>query len=145
MSLLSFLTIASRSSAISTELGRLAREAHVELAGVKYNESMADPAVPDLTLVEVDAQVSAKYQDLVHFINSAERDHMFFVVDGITLADQKGGEVRLEIKMETYLRPPTTAELKAPVGKAKHGEDEEPQDETPIPPKPQPKQKKVSK
>jgi type IV pilus assembly protein PilO len=39
----------------------------------------------------------------VKFINALERDKMFFLIDGVNLAEQQGN-VRLQLKLETYLR-----------------------------------------
>jgi hypothetical protein len=44
----------------------------------------------------------------VKFINGLERDKMFFLIDGINLAEQQGN-VRLQLKLETYLRGGTAA------------------------------------
>jgi type IV pilus assembly protein PilO len=47
--------------------------------------------------------LSGDYLQEVKFINALERDKMFFLIDGITLGEQQGN-VRLQLKLETYLR-----------------------------------------
>jgi hypothetical protein len=39
----------------------------------------------------------------VKFINALERSKLFFLIDGVTLVEQQGN-VRLQLKVETYLR-----------------------------------------
>jgi hypothetical protein len=38
------------------------------------------------------------------FINSLERDKMFFVIYGVTLTGQQSGTVNLRLRLATYLR-----------------------------------------
>ncbi len=47
--------------------------------------------------------LSGDYLQEVKFINALERDKMFFLIDGIALGEQQGN-VRLQLKLETYLR-----------------------------------------
>ena len=51
----------------------------------------------------MEVSLSGDYLQEVKFINALERDKMFFLVDGITLGEQQGN-VRLQLKLETYLR-----------------------------------------
>ena len=44
------------------------------------------------------------YLQLVRFINSLERDQMFFLVNSVVLGGEQGGVVKLELKMNTYLK-----------------------------------------
>ncbi len=46
---------------------------------------------------------SGSYLQEVKFINELERDKMFFLIDGVALGEQQGN-VRLQLKLETYLR-----------------------------------------
>ena len=43
---------------------------------------------------------------LIHFINDLERDknHVFFIINTLTLSGQQGGLVNLRLRMTTYLR-----------------------------------------
>jgi type IV pilus assembly protein PilO len=40
----------------------------------------------------------------VRFINALERDKLFFIVDSVELGGEQGGQVKLGMKLETYLR-----------------------------------------
>jgi len=88
-------------SAILAELGSLQQQTNVRLSRV---QTAFEPAIHDVTEVRMDATVSGDYTSVMRFINSIERDKMFFVVDGLTLTGQQGGLVNLRLKMTTYLR-----------------------------------------
>jgi hypothetical protein len=89
-------------SAISTDMGRIASEAGVKVSSEKYSQK--DSGIDDLQLVEIEAEVSGDYLPLVRFINSLERNKVFFIVDDLQLAGEQSGTVKLQIKLETYLR-----------------------------------------
>ncbi|HXZ34036.1 MAG TPA: GspMb/PilO family protein [Terriglobales bacterium] len=89
-------------STISESLGKLAAENGVKVGSFKY--SMKDPELLGLRRVEVEADLAGDYLQLVRFINSLERAPTFFLVDSVELGGEQGGIVRLQMKMETYLR-----------------------------------------
>lgn len=91
-----------RYSVISEELGRLAARSGANLSDVRYDT--LETELPDLELVTMSAAVSGDYAKVVKFINGLERNKVFFLIDGLTLADQKAGVVRLDLRLETYLR-----------------------------------------
>ena len=41
---------------------------------------------------------------VVRFINALERDKLLFIVNSIQLGDAQGGTVKLQLKMQTYLK-----------------------------------------
>jgi len=65
----------------------------------------------------MDAILNGDYRPLVLFMNSLERDKMFFLINGVTLTGQQSGMVGLRLKLTTYLRP-----AKADVGQTKPAE-----------------------
>lgn len=87
-------------SAVVAELGSLAQKANVRLARVQTGFA---PALKDVLEVRMDASVSGDYVPVMHFINSLERDKMFFVINGLTLNGQQGGLVNLRLRVTTYL------------------------------------------
>jgi type IV pilus assembly protein PilO len=89
-------------SAISDRLGKLANENGVKIASIKYG--MKDPEALGLRRVEIEADLAGDYLQLVRFINSLERASTFFLVNSVQLGGEQGGVVRLQMKMETYLR-----------------------------------------
>jgi hypothetical protein len=88
-------------SAISDELGKLSQDTGVHLSGVKYDPK--DAPIEGLQKLNVEITLSGDYLQEVKFINALERDKVFFLIDGIALAEQQGN-VRLQLRMETYLR-----------------------------------------
>jgi hypothetical protein len=89
-------------SAVTEELGKVATDNGVHLSGVKYDEK--DAAIEGLRRLNMEITLSGDYLQEVKFINALERDKMFFLIDGIALGEQQGN-VRLQLKLETYLRP----------------------------------------
>ena len=89
-------------SAISTNIGRIASENGVSVSSEKYSQKASD--LRGLDRVEIEAEVSGDYLPLVRFINSVERNQLFFIVDELDLGGQQSGAIKLRIKIETYLR-----------------------------------------
>ncbi len=79
----------------------MAADTGVHFAGLKYDEK--DAAIEGLRKLNVEITLSGDYLQEVKFINALERDKMFFLIDGVNLAEQQGN-VRLQLKLETYLR-----------------------------------------
>jgi hypothetical protein len=88
-------------SVVSEELGKLAIANRVQITAVKYDDK--DAPVEGLRKLNIELALSGSYLQEVTFINALERDKLFFLVDGVTLGEQQGN-VRLELKVETYLR-----------------------------------------
>ncbi len=93
-------------STVSEQLGKLAAASGVQIAAVKYDDK--DAPVQGLRKLEIEVTLSGSYLQEVKFINSLERDKLFFVIDGVTLGEQQGN-VRLQLKVETYLRTGATS------------------------------------
>jgi type IV pilus assembly protein PilO len=92
--------VAGADSALATELGEIAQKTNVRLGRVQY--ALA-PALKDTSEVRIDASVSGDYTPIMRFINSLERDKMFFVINRLTLTGQQGGLVNLRLLVTTYL------------------------------------------
>jgi len=92
-------------SEMLTELGVLTKRTGVRLVRVSYDPQAVLPgSTGELAEVQMDASLSGDYRPLVLFINSLERDKMFFVIKGVTLTGQKSGTVNLRLALSTYLR-----------------------------------------
>lgn len=103
-------------SEVLTELGVLTKQQGVKMTRVQYAYSpMLDGAAGALTEVRMDASLSGDYRPLVLFINSLERDKMFFLIRGVTLAGQSSGTVGLRLSLTTYLRPVKGAAVSKPL------------------------------
>jgi type IV pilus assembly protein PilO len=91
-----------RDSAIYETLGRVAGQTGVNIGHVKATRD--DPEPVGLTPVELEADLSGNYLQLVRFLNAVERDQLFFLVNSVELGGEQNGVVKLQIKFETFLR-----------------------------------------
>lgn len=89
-------------SAISTSLDKIGSESGVRVSGAKFDQK--DTEIEGLQRVEISSEVSGDYLQLVRFINGLERSKLFFTVDDLQLGNEQNGIVKLQIKLETYLR-----------------------------------------
>ena len=92
----------AQASAVPEELGKLADANGVRVTEVRYTSEAA--ALAGLQRVSMDATLAGDYLQVAKFINALERDRMFFVIGEVTLSEQQGGFVRLQLKLETYLK-----------------------------------------
>jgi hypothetical protein len=100
-------------SQVLAELGHLTQKSSVRLANVQYAQQPVLSGANALTELHMDASVSGDYRPVVEFINSLERDKMFFLVNQINLSGQQTGVVNLRIHLTTYLRAPNAKEASA--------------------------------
>ena len=98
--------IPSDYSVISARIGALAVSSSVRLSRVQYAQGKPGSA---LTEISMDAGVSGDYSAIMHFINSLERDQIFFIIRGMQLTGQQGGLVNLRLRVSTWLRPADAA------------------------------------
>jgi len=89
-------------SEIPTELGKLASENRVRIDQARYKQEDAESS--GIIPVAIDGSFSGDYLQLVRFINTLERSKMFFEVDGVDLAGEATGPVKLGITIHSYLR-----------------------------------------
>jgi hypothetical protein len=92
-------------SEVAGELGTLTKGHSVRLTRVGYSQNpMLLGSKGELTEVRMDASLSGDYRPLVQFINSLERDKIFFVISSVTFTGQESGAVNLRLGLRTYLR-----------------------------------------
>lgn len=92
----------SEESAVDADLGKIAQQTGVRISGLKW--SVKPAPIDGLQRVEIAANLSGDYLQLVRFINALERNRLFFLVNGVELGNEKDGIVALQIKVQTYLR-----------------------------------------
>lgn len=92
----------SRNSDIYTEIGKLKDANGVTIEQAKYKEKEEGPG--RLRPVEIEADLSGNYTSLAKFINAVERDQMFFIINSVTLGGEQQGPVKLNVKLETFLK-----------------------------------------
>ena len=95
----------AQDSAISADLGKVAAQSGVRIGSIKY--SMKDAETAGTRRVEIEADLAGDYLQLVRFINTLERDQLFFLVDSVALGGEQAGVVKLQLRLETYLKTDT--------------------------------------
>jgi type IV pilus assembly protein PilO len=92
----------AQDSQIATQFGKVAVVNGVTIEQAKYK--VKDAEMDRLHPVEMEAELSGNYVSLARFINALERDDMFFIISSITLAGEQKGPIKLQLKVETYLK-----------------------------------------
>lgn len=96
------LRFPSQDSQIPAEFGKLAAANGVAIEQEKYK--VKEESAARLQPVEMEADLAGNYTSLARFINALERDQMFFIINSVTLGGEPQGPVKLNVKLETYLR-----------------------------------------
>ena len=109
-------------SEVLTQMGALTKHEGVRLMHVQYAQSPELSGKDALTELRLDANVTGDYRPIVQFINAAERDKVFFVINGINLSGQQTGQVNLRLRMTTYLRGASPDEMTAAPSAAADGD-----------------------
>ncbi|MGH9781005.1 MAG: type 4a pilus biogenesis protein PilO, partial [Candidatus Acidiferrales bacterium] len=88
--------------AVISDIGQIGKETGVQIGVVGLHET----AVKDrgLSEVKISAAVQGNYQSLIRLINSLEHSPHFYVLDGLTLASETSGNIRLNVSLRTYFR-----------------------------------------
>jgi type IV pilus assembly protein PilO len=89
-------------SQIVTEFDKLAAANSVSVEQTKYK--VLGDETERLHPVEIEADLSGNYVSLAKFINALERDDMFFLISSIQLGGEQKGPVKLQMKLQTYLK-----------------------------------------
>jgi Tfp pilus assembly protein PilO len=93
-------------SQISEEVYRLAKDNGVSYPSLMYKPEIAD--LPGVQRISINTTISADYAKIPRFINAMERDkHLLLVIDQISVKEEQGGVVALQIRFEAYLRTTT--------------------------------------
>jgi len=88
-------------SSFATQIGELEVKSGVRHTRISYSQGKPGP---DLTEIFLDANIVGDYPQIMHFINSLERDKIFFVVKQMNLTGQQGGVVNLRLQVSTWMR-----------------------------------------
>jgi type IV pilus assembly protein PilO len=89
-------------SAIESRIDELLVKSGVRLSRLQYTQGKPDNGLTEITM---DAGISGDYPQIMHFVNSLERDKNFFVIRAMALTSQQGGQVNLRLRVSTWLRP----------------------------------------
>jgi len=94
----------AQDSQIATEFGKLVAANAVTIEQARYQVKVKDEEAGRLDPVEMEAELEGNYVSLAKFINALEGDDMFFLISSITLAGEQKGPIKLQMKLETYLK-----------------------------------------
>jgi len=92
----------AQQSQIVTQFDKLAAANGVAVEQTKYKVLEEDAG--RLHAVEIDADLSGNYVSLAKFINKLERDDTFFIISSISLGGEQKGPIKLQMKLQTYLK-----------------------------------------
>ena len=92
----------AQQSQILTEFGKLAAANGITIEQAKYK--VLEEEAGRLHPVEMEADLSGNYVSLAKFINALERDDMFFIISSIQLGGEQKGPIKLQMKLQTYLK-----------------------------------------
>jgi hypothetical protein len=97
--------LASRYSAMSEQLSRMAAAAGVKVTDVKYDERTGkEVPPPGYEPVGITVQVHGSYAQDMRFINEMERQKMLLLIDVVGFSGMTGEELTVSIHLSTYLR-----------------------------------------
>jgi len=105
-------------SSIDARIVELYVASGVRLTRVQYTQGEPGPGLTEITM---DASISGNYPAIMRFVNSMERDPMFFIIRAMALTGQQGGLVNLRMRVSTWLRPsdvPSELPFTQPTGSA---------------------------
>lgn len=88
-------------SSFATRISELQIKSGVRMTRINYTQGKPGP---DLTEIFADASITGDYAQIMHFVNSLERDKVFFVVKQMALTGQQGGLVNLRLQVSTWMR-----------------------------------------
>jgi type IV pilus assembly protein PilO len=89
-------------SSIDERIDELEVASGAHLTRVQYTQR---PPGSGLTEIVVDANITGEYPAIMRFVNSLERNPIFFVIRGMSFTGQQGGLVSLRMELSTWLRP----------------------------------------
>jgi Tfp pilus assembly protein PilO len=94
-------------SAVSQELGAIARKTGLQFSSTNYHQK--DIASRKLTEVDLEVAISGDYASVVKFLNGLQRSENVYVVDGLALSSESQAQgspsaLRLSLRMRTYFR-----------------------------------------
>jgi Tfp pilus assembly protein PilO len=100
----------SLQSSASEALGKVAAAHSVKIDMAKY-ETKADEKketknaqAVGLQRVQIEASFSGSYSNMMRFVNDLERAKTFFLVNSVNVGEAQGGDVKLQMKLETYIK-----------------------------------------
>jgi hypothetical protein len=100
-------------SLVSESLGKVATEQDVKIDTAKYDSKAddrgeksetKDAQAVGLRRVQIEAAFSGSYPHMMRFVNELERSKTFFLVDSVNVGEAQGGDVKLQMKLEAFVK-----------------------------------------
>lgn len=103
----SFLPASSGYSAISSELGEIARKSGARLDDLTFKPTPISER--GMTELAVDSSIAGNYQSVIQFLNGLQRSPNNFIVESLTLGTEGAGQgpanmIKVGLHIKTYLR-----------------------------------------
>jgi type IV pilus assembly protein PilO len=89
-------------SSIDERIDQLEVASGVHLTRVQYTQRKPDSGLTEIT---IDTNLTGDYPAIMRFVNSIERDPIFFVIRAMSFTGAQGGLVSLRMELSTWLRP----------------------------------------
>jgi type IV pilus assembly protein PilO len=89
-------------SSIDERIDQLEVASGVHLTRVQYTQRKPDSGLTEIT---IDTNITGDYAAIMRFVNSIERDPIFFVIRAMSFTGAQGGLVSLRMELSTWLRP----------------------------------------
>jgi type IV pilus assembly protein PilO len=89
-------------SSIDERIDQLEVASGVHLTRVQYTQRKPDAGLTEIT---IDTNLTGDYPAIMRFVNTIERDPIFFVIRAMSFTGAQGGLVSLRMELSTWLRP----------------------------------------
>ena len=100
-------------SSVSEALGKVAADHSVKIDTAKYDSKpdernekndTKDAQAVGLRRVQIEASFSGSYPNMMRFVNDLEKAKTFFLVDSVNVGEAQGGDVKLQMKLEAFVK-----------------------------------------
>lgn len=92
-------------STVTSEIGRFAHQAGVNVVSLAYSRS--EPQGRPFIQVSLTTSIEGDYRGVVQFVNALQRSEGFYIVDDLSLDGSKekaGGRIRVMLHIRTFFR-----------------------------------------
>ena len=99
--------LAHRYSTMSEQISRIAKDAGVTVANVKYDTHVTEKtAPPGYDQIGISIQIRGTYDQNIQFINAVERQKLMLLIDGVSFGGMQGDNLTESLHLSTFLRSP---------------------------------------
>lgn len=93
--------LTSSYSSVAANIRNLEVQSGAHLSQVVYTQRAKGTKLTELS---INAGISGDYPQIMRFVNGLERSQTFFLIRGMTLNGEQGGQVNLRLRFSTWLR-----------------------------------------